>query len=82
MKPTGYSPQSSDLERPDASLELEYIYGYRCHDARANLRYTQGGQIAYHAAGMAIVLNQEDNTQRFMMEHDDDILCLATDPTG
>jgi len=40
MKPTGYSPQSSDLERPDASLELEYIYGYRCHDARANLRYT------------------------------------------
>ena len=24
---------------PNASLELEYIYGYRCHDSRNNLRY-------------------------------------------
>jgi len=29
-----------------------------------------------------VVLNQKENTQEFMLEHDDDILCLATDPTG
>ena len=40
MKPTGYAPSPLDRECPDASLELEYVYGYRCHDARDNLRYT------------------------------------------
>jgi len=38
--------------------------------------------VVYHAAGVGVVLNQSQNTQRFMLEHDDDVLCLATDPTG
>ena len=80
--PTGATRARQDRERPDASLDLEYIYGYRCHDARNNLRYTQEGKIVYHAAGVGVVLNQRENTQTFMLEHDDDILCLATDPTG
>ena len=57
MGPTGYQPQPIDLERPDASIELDYIYGYRCHDARSNLKYTQEGKIVYHAAGVGIVLD-------------------------
>ena len=57
MGPTGYQPQPIDLERPDASIELDYIYGYRCHDARSNLKYTKEGKIVYHAAGVGIVLD-------------------------
>jgi microtubule-associated protein-like 6 len=55
--PTGYKPSKRDGEGPDASLTLEYIHGYRCHDARNNLRYTATGQIVYHAAGTGIVLD-------------------------
>jgi hypothetical protein len=40
MTPSKHVPSKQDRERPDASLDLEYIYGYRCHDTRNNLRYT------------------------------------------
>ena len=41
--PTNYRPNPRDGEAPDASLQLEHIYGYRCHDVRNNLRYTASG---------------------------------------
>ena len=82
MGPTGYQPQAIDLERPDASIELDYIYGYRCHDARSNLKYTSEGKVIYHAAGVGIVLDQVKNTQQHMLEHDDDIICLAVNEKG
>mmetsp|Transcript_29967 Transcript_29967/g.29181 ORF Transcript_29967/g.29181 Transcript_29967/m.29181 type:complete len:134 (+) Transcript_29967:576-977(+) len=60
--PSNYKPSSRDGAAPDASLQLEYIHGYRCHDARNNLRYTSTNEIVYHAAGVGIVLNKEKNT--------------------
>lgn len=80
--PSKYKPNKRDGEAPDATLQLEYIHGYRCHDARNNLRYTAAGQIVYHAAAVGIVLDQVNNTQKFFKEHNDDIHCLALDPTG
>ncbi len=80
--PTNYKPNKRETEAPDASLQLEYIHGYRCHDARNNLRYTSTGEVVYHAAAAGIVLNQKTNTQRFLIQHTDDIHCLALDPTG
>ena len=80
------APQKADLEhdlnagcRPDASIDLEYIYGYRSHDVRNNLRYTSEGKIVYHAAAVGIVLDQRENTQSFMLDHDDDIISMAID---
>lgn len=60
--PSKYKPNPRDSEAPDASLQLEYIHGYRCHDARNNLRYTATGEVVYHAAAAGIVLNQKTNT--------------------
>lgn len=62
MVPTGFKPSKDQGEAPDASLELEYVYGYRCHDTRNNLRYTPSGKILYHTAGVGIVLDQTNNT--------------------
>ena len=59
--PTGYKPSKRDGES-HATLQLEYIYGYRCHDARNNLRYTASGQIVYHAAAVGILHNPTSNT--------------------
>jgi microtubule-associated protein-like 6 len=80
--PSGYKQNKRDTEAPEGSLELEYIHGYRCHDARNNLRYTREGKIVYHAAAVGIVLDQKTNTQKFMNQHNDDLHCLAIDPTG
>ena len=41
--PSKYKPNKRDGEAPDATLKLEHIYGYRCHDTRNNLRYTADG---------------------------------------
>jgi len=60
--PTGYKASKLDREAPDASLQLEYVYGYRCHDVRNNLRYTADDKILYHSAGVGIVLDTYKNT--------------------
>ena len=49
------------MRAPDASLELEYIHGYRCEDARNNLRYTRTGDIVYHTAAVGVVLDPVEN---------------------
>lgn len=64
------------------NLELDYVYGYRCHDVRNNLRYTHDGQVVYHAAALGIVLDKDSNTQKFFNSHRDDIHCLAINPQG
>jgi hypothetical protein len=60
-KPTKYKPSTRDGEAPDATLKLEHIYGYRCHDARNNLRYTADGNLIYHAAAVGIVHDTTKN---------------------
>ena len=63
---------------PNAELELEYIYGYRCHDTRNNIQFIPSGEIVYHAAAVGICLEPESNSQRFSFDHNDDIICLAS----
>ncbi|CAB1335195.1 unnamed protein product, partial [Coregonus sp. 'balchen'] len=65
---------------PGSGLKLHFIHGYRGYDCRSNLFYTQTGEIVYHVAAVGVVYNRQQNTQRFYMGHDDDILCLAIHP--
>ena len=58
-------------------MSLDFIHGYRGFDTRNNLHYLPDGRILYHAAGAGIVLNPQDMTQSFYLEHSDDIICLA-----
>lgn len=74
--PTGYAPKKGEAESPEANLDLEYVHGYRCHDARNNLKYSPDNQAVYHTAAVGVILNQKDNTQKFFIEHTDDITCL------
>ena len=41
--PDNYKPCKGEDDPPEANLELEYVYGYRCHDVRDNLRYDSSG---------------------------------------
>ncbi|CAL8272598.1 unnamed protein product [Merluccius merluccius] len=65
---------------PGNGAKLHFIHGYRGYDCRSNLFYTQTGEIVYHVAAVGVVYNRQQNTQRFYMGHDDDILCLAIHP--
>jgi len=54
-QPSGYRPSKRDGEAPDCDLELEFVYGYRCHDTRNNVGYTVDGKLVFHAAAVGIV---------------------------
>ncbi|KAG8013418.1 Echinoderm microtubule-associated protein-like 5, partial [Nibea albiflora] len=85
----------SDVPEMDSEIEQETQLTYRRqvsdrtsvhffkntgYDCRSNLFYTQTGEIVYHVAAIGVVYNRQQNTQRFYMGHDDDILCLAIHP--
>ena len=61
--PDGYKPNSRDGDAPDATLDLEYVHGFRCHDVRNNLRYTADGKLAYCCAGVGVIMDSRSNTQ-------------------
>jgi len=74
--PSDYKPSKGESDAPEATLDLEYVYGYRCHDTRNNLRYNKDGDVVYHTAAVGITLNAKSNTQKFFINHTDDIVAF------
>lgn len=79
--PSNYVPSKADDRGPSADLQLEYCYGYRGHDVRDSVHYLDSSTIVYPAGSMVVKLEMSTNTQAFFMDHDDDVVCLAVDPT-
>ena len=75
-QPSEYKPKNGDSNPPEDNLQLDYVYGYRCHDARNNLKYGPQNEVVYHTAAVGIVLDSKKNTQQFFMEHNDDIISI------
>lgn len=63
-EPSGpyYNDKKVGFKPPAASLDLEYVYGYRTKDMRNNLFFLPDGRVLYNAAALGIVLNVDDNT--------------------
>lgn len=77
-QPSSYKMEKGEDTVPDSYLQLDYIHGYRCHDTRNNIRYAPNGELVYHTASVAVVLDKKSNTQRFFFEHTDDITCQTS----
>ena len=75
--PDGWKPKASDGDIPDASLSLQYVHGYRCHDTRNNIFYTPEGKLVYHTALVGIQLDTKTNKQMFVTDNIDDIMSMA-----
>jgi len=73
-------PPHNDPNPPVQSLELEWVYGYRCHDARSNLVFNSEGHLIYPVAGIVVKYDPNKHTQEYFMEHNDDVICLAQHP--
>ena len=56
---------SANASAPNVKYELEYVYGYRCEDSRANVCYNSVGNVAYITAALGVILDKESNTQTF-----------------
>ncbi|XP_046714063.1 echinoderm microtubule-associated protein-like 6 isoform X3 [Silurus meridionalis] len=70
----------ADKTAPRCQLRLEWVHGYRGHQCRNNLYYTAGKEIVYFVAGVGVVYNTRDHTQKFYLGHNDDIISLALHP--
>ena len=88
LKPPSSLPKP-DNTLPAISLDLEYVYGYRCFDSRQNLFYTRNpDEVVYMTAAVGVVLNKRLNTQKIFgggptaskTGHTDDITSLAIHP--
>ncbi|KAJ8387310.1 hypothetical protein AAFF_G00158060 [Aldrovandia affinis] len=66
----------ADRTAPRCQLRLEWIYGYRGHQCRNNLYYTAGKEVVYFVAGVGVVYNTREHTQKFYLGHNDDIISI------
>jgi microtubule-associated protein-like 6 len=88
IKPPSNPPPLQN-SAPSVAFDLEYVYGYRVFDSRQNLFYTSNpGNVVYMVAALGVVLNKDQNRQRFFgagllsqaKGHSDDITALAIAP--
>lgn len=61
------------LKVPKQELKLEWVYGYRGKDCRSNLYYLPNGEMIYFIAGIVVLHNLNESTQRFYLGHTDDV---------
>lgn len=64
----------ADRTAPSCQLRLEWVYGYRGHQCRNNLYYTTGKEVVYFVAGVGVVYNTREHSQKFFLGHNDDII--------
>lgn len=64
----------ADRTAPSGQLRLEWVYGYRGHQCRNNLYYTAGKEVVYFVAGVGVVYNTREHSQKFFLGHNDDII--------
>ncbi|XP_040832508.1 echinoderm microtubule-associated protein-like 2 isoform X2 [Ochotona curzoniae] len=67
-------------ELPPNRFKLDWVYGYRGRDCRANLYLLPTGEIVYFVASVAVLYSVEEQRQRHYLGHNDDIKCLAVHP--
>ncbi|XP_045150033.1 echinoderm microtubule-associated protein-like 6 [Echinops telfairi] len=67
----------ADRTAPGGRLRLEWVYGYRGHQCRNNLYYTAGKEVVYFVAGVGVVYNTREHSQKFFLGHNDDIIRYA-----
>uniref|UniRef100_A0A8C1CAJ3 EMAP like 4 n=1 Tax=Cyprinus carpio carpio TaxID=630221 RepID=A0A8C1CAJ3_CYPCA len=62
-------------ELPPERLKLEWVYGYRGRDCRANVYLLPTGEIVYFIASVVVLFNYEERTQRHYLGHTDCVKC-------
>ncbi|XP_037530859.1 echinoderm microtubule-associated protein-like 3, partial [Nematolebias whitei] len=68
------------MEEPSERLKLDWVYGYRGRDCRANLYFLPTGEAVYFIACVIVLYHINNRTQRHYRKHTDCIRCLTLHP--
>ncbi|XP_068163733.1 echinoderm microtubule-associated protein-like 3 isoform X1 [Antennarius striatus] len=68
------------MELPSERLELDWVYGYRGRDCRANLYFLPTGEAVYFIACVIVLYHINNRTQRHYRKHTDCVRCLTIHP--
>uniref|UniRef100_A0A8C7TCP0 EMAP like 3 n=1 Tax=Oncorhynchus mykiss TaxID=8022 RepID=A0A8C7TCP0_ONCMY len=68
------------MEPPVEKLELDWVYGYRGRDCRANLYLLSSGEAVYFIACVVVLYHINNRTQRHYRKHTDCVRCLTIHP--
>uniref|UniRef100_A0A8C5H326 HELP domain-containing protein n=1 Tax=Gouania willdenowi TaxID=441366 RepID=A0A8C5H326_GOUWI len=68
------------MEPPSQRLELDWVYGYRGRDCRANLYFLPSGEAVYFIACVVVLYHINNRTQRHYRKHTDCVRCLTLHP--
>ncbi|MEQ2251698.1 hypothetical protein ILYODFUR_013785, partial [Ilyodon furcidens] len=61
------------MELPSERLELDWVYGYRGRDCRANLFFLPSGEAVYFIACVIVLYHINNRTQRHYHKHTDSV---------
>ncbi|XP_037127993.1 echinoderm microtubule-associated protein-like 4 isoform X2 [Syngnathus acus] len=67
-------------ELPSEKLKLEWVYGYRGRDCRANVCLLPTGEMVYFIASVVVLFNYDERSQRHYLGHTDCVKCLTVHP--
>ncbi|XP_072315121.1 echinoderm microtubule-associated protein-like 2 [Eucyclogobius newberryi] len=68
------------MDTPAEKLELDWVYGYRGRDCRANLYVLPTGEAVYFIACVVVLYHINNRTQRHYRKHTDCVRCLTVHP--
>ena len=82
--PSDWDPRdiTRSAQLPEKGLELEFVYGCEGQSIGPCSCFNRQGHLVYMVAALGVVYDVGTHTQRFFAGHDDDMTCLAIDPTG
>ena len=75
-------PPPPRLEVPDATLRLEYSYGYRCQEMRNSVRYNSNSELVYICNTIGVTVNRGSKVQNFYQHHTDAITSFTVSSDG
>jgi len=79
--PSKFSNINLPKSAPKSQLKLEWIHGYS-DEYYNNIRYSNSGEICYHAANLGILYNGKKRQQRYFSEHTSKISSFSIHPDG
>ena len=82
LEPLDEANRTFVTKAPDATLKMEWIYGYESAKTRNTVHYLFQGDVIYSVGRYVVMYSLINESQRIFSSHMDDVVCLAVHPDG
>ena len=80
LTPLQYANTLMKESSPDATLKLEWVYGYQSERCRNNARYNCNGSVTYNSGKYVVTYDFNNQKQSIFSGHNEEISCLDIHP--